>query len=321
VSLALAPPALLGALCAAGATAALVVAVARPRRRLAPRVHDYTLVARSKLGSGPGVLSLTREPTPTAAGAVVRVLAPMVDEASRRLAKLLGIYDDELLALQLRRAGIRAMTPTRYRKQQLLIALGGAAGGISLGALCGASLGGSPTPFAIVGGLCGFAAGATYRTGELGRRVKERQERMRGELFSLCQVLAIYARATPNLLSVTEAVVERSRGQLALEMDEVLRRVEGGLSPEAAFFEAARLTAEPAAGRLYRTMATAARAGGDIADALLAQSTDIRDAQREEIKQSAIKRRGAMLAPLLLLLAPTMLLFIVAAFPHILLGL
>ncbi|MDQ6724974.1 MAG: type II secretion system F family protein [Actinomycetota bacterium] len=320
MSLSVAPAAIPGALCAALAVGCAVMAVARPPRRLGPRVHDYTLVARSKLGSGPGVLSLTRPPA-SATGALVRVLGPMLDEAARRLGRLLGIYDDELLALELRRAGIRGMSPKRYRKQQLLIGVAGAVGGIALGALCGASLGGSPTPFAVLGGFCGFAAGATWRTGELGRRVKERQERMRGELFSLCQVLAIYARATPNLLSITEAVAERSRGQLAEEMREVLRRIEAGTAAEAAFFEAARLTAEPAAGRLYRTMATAARSGGDIADALLAQSGDIRDAQREEIKQSAIKRRGAMLAPLLLLLAPTMLLFIVAAFPRILLGL
>jgi len=314
------PAAVAGALCAAVSAGALVLAVARPRRRLGPRVHDYTLVARSKLGTGPGVMSLTHQDPPSTAGALVAVLGPMVDEAARRLGRLLGIYDDEVLALELRRAGIRGLDPKAYRRQQLLLGVAGGGAGIVAGALCGASMGGSPTPYAVIGGVCGFAAGATYRTGELGRRVKERQERMRAELFSLCQVLAIYARATPNLLSITEAVAERSRGQLATEMTEILRRIEAGTSPEASFFEAARLTAEPAAARLYRTMATAARSGGDIADALMAQATDIRDAQREEIKQSSIKRRGAMLAPLLLLLAPTMLLFIVAAFPRILLG-
>jgi len=316
----LTPAGVAGALCAAIAAGALVMAVARPRRRLGPRVHDYTLVARSKLGTGPSVLSLTDPGPPSPTSAIAAVLRPMVDEASRRLGRVLGIYDDEVLALELRRAGVRDLDPKAYRRQQLLLGVAGGGGGIVLGALCGASLGGSPTPFAVMGGVCGFAAGATYRTGELGRRVKERQERMRAELFSLCQVLAIYARATPNLLSITEAVVERSRGQLATEMAEILRRIEAGTAPEAAFFEAARTTAEPAAGRLFRTMATAARSGGDIADALLAQSADIRDAQREEIKQSSIKRRGAMLAPLLLLLAPTMLLFIVAALPRILLG-
>jgi tight adherence protein C len=317
----LSPAAVAGALCAAIAAGAVVTAVAHPRRRLGPRVHDYTLVARSKLGSGPSVLSLTRQGPPSPSSAIAAVLRPMVDEAAARLGRLLGIYDDEALALQLRQAGIRGLEPKAYRRQQLLLGVAGAAAGIVLGALTGSSLGGSATPFAVIFGVCGFAAGATYRTGELGRRVRERQERLRAELFSLCQVLAIYARATPNLLAITEAVVERSRGQLAAEMAEILRRIEAGTAPEAAFFEAARTTAEPAAGRLYRTMAMAARSGGDIGDALMAQSVDIRAAQREDIKQSSIKRRGAMLAPLLLLLAPTMLLFIVAALPHILLGL
>lgn len=315
------PAAIPAALCAAVSAGALVTAIGRPYRRLGPRVHDYTLVARSKLGSGPGVLSLTRRSTTTSTtSALVRVLAPMVDEASRRLGRVLGIVDDEALALQLRQAGIRGLDPRGYRKQQLMLAVLGAVGGAVTGALCGASLGGSATPLALLGLVCGLIAGATWRTGQLRGRVRERQERMRGELFSLCQVLAIYARATPNLLAITEQVVERSQGQLAEEMREITRRVEAGTSPEAAFFEAARITAEPAAARLYRTMAGAARSGGDIAEALLAQSIDIRDDQREAIKRSAVKRRSAMLAPLLLLLAPTMLLFIVAALPRILLG-
>ncbi|MCA1656842.1 MAG: hypothetical protein LC713_03885, partial [Actinobacteria bacterium] len=160
------------------------------------------------------------------------MLGPMLDEASRRLGKVLGLYDDDALALELRRAGIRTMDPKRYRKQQLLLGVAGAVGGTLLGAACGASLGGASTPMGLLGGICGFAAGATYRTGELSRRIKQRQARMRAELFSLCQVLAIYARATPNLLSITEQVAERSRGQLAEEMREILRRVETGMTAE-----------------------------------------------------------------------------------------
>lgn len=306
------------ALFAALAVGCVVATIGRPYRRLGPRVHDYTLVARSKLGSGPGVLSLTRRSSVSGTGVMWRVFGPMVDEMSRRLGQLLGLVDDDALALELRQAGIKGLSPRAYRQQQLLLALAGAGAGGVMGGLCGASLGGSPTPLALLGGVCGLAAGATWRTGELRRRVRERQERMRAELFSLCQVLAIYARATPNLLSITQQVVDSSRGQLAEEMREVLHRVDAGTSPEDAFFEQARLTAEPAAARLFRTMASAARSGGDIAEALLAQSLDIRDAQREAIKQAAVKRRGAMLAPMLLLLAPTMLLFIVAAFPSIL---
>lgn len=313
--------ALPGALCAGVAVGSLVLVIARPRRRLGPRVEDYTLVARSKLGSGPGVLSLAREPSATTAGAMVRVLRPMFDVLAHLASALAGIQDDDALALQLRRAGVRGLSPRRYRQQQVLLAIVLACAGALLGALVGLAVGREPTVLGAVLGLCGFVLGTVWRTATLARRVRERRLRMRSELYSLCQVMAIYARATPSLLQITEHVSSRSRGELAGEMREVLRRIETGATPEAAFAEAARLTAEPAAARLYRTMATAAEAGGDIAETLLAQSEDVRDAKREETKQLATKRRGATLAPLVLLLAPIMLLFVVAPIPRMVLGL
>ena len=310
-----------GAICAGVAVASLVLTVFPPRRRLNPRVHDYTLVARSKLGSDPGVLSLARRPPVALAGAFWRVLGPMVDSLARQAGALARTTDDAALELQLRQAGIRGISARAYRARQFLLAVAGSAAGLGLGALTGAALGQSPTPLAVLLGVCGFVLGTAWKTAELARRIRERQARMRAELFSLCQVLAVYARATPNLLQITQQLAARSRGELSGEMREVLRWVESGSPPELAFAEAARVTAEPAAARLYRVMATAAESGGDIAEALLAQSSDIRDAQREEAKRLSTKRRAAMLAPMILLLAPLMLLFVAAPLPRIVLGL
>lgn len=307
------------ALCAGIAVAALVLAIAPPRRRLGPRLDDYTVVARAKLGAGPGAASLARRPPVPMSGALVAVLRPMADAVTRRLGTLARTNDDEALALQLRHAGID-LTPRAFRKQQLMLATVGAFGGLSLGALLGAGIGASPTPLALALGGAGLVGGAVWRSAEMARRIRDRQARTRAELFSICQILAICARATPSLLAITEHVARRSHGVVAGELREILRWIAAGTPTEAAFAEAARLAAEPAAARLYRVMATAAESGGDIADALMAQSEDIRDAQREEIKRSATKRRGAMVAPMVLVLAPIMLLFVVAAFPRIVLG-
>ncbi len=307
------------ALCAGVAVAALVVFVAPPRRRLGPRLDDYTVVARAKLGVGPGAASLAQRPPPAMGGAMVAVLRPMADALARRLGTLARTTDDAALALQLRHAGID-LSPRAFRQQQLALAAVGAVAGVSLGALLGAGLGASPTPVALALGAAGLVGGAVWRTAEVARRIRDRQAQTRAELFSICQILAICARATPSLLAITEHVARRTHGVVAGELREVLRWIAAGTPTEVAFAEAARLAAEPAAARLYRVMASAAESGGDIADALMVQSEDIRDAQREDIRRAATKRRGAMVAPMVLVLAPIMLLFVVAAFPRIILG-
>ena len=53
---------------------------------------------------------------------------------------------------------------------------------------------------------------------------------------------------------------------------------------------------------------------------LRALSEDLRDSRREEIRQTATKRRAAMLVPTIAVLAPVMLLFIAAPLPSIVFG-
>jgi tight adherence protein C len=315
------PLSVLGALLAGTSVTCLALALLRPPRRLGPRVDDYTLVARSKLGTGPGVLSLARPAPPAMGGALLRVFAPMLTSLARSASVLAGTRDDAALRLQLRQAGIRGMEPDRYRNQQLLLALAATAVFGVGGGLLGAAAGQPPALLAIVTGGCGFVLGTVWRTAQLGRRIKSRQERMRAELFTLSQVIAIYARANPNVMQITEQVVSRTRGELGREMAGVLRAIETGEQPEIAFQNAAALTPEPTAARLYRVLATAASAGGDIADGLLALAVDIRDAQREEAKQSAVKRQATILAPLIILLAPIILILVAAPVPRFILRL
>ena len=93
-----------------------------------------------------------------------------------------------------------------------------------------------------------------------------------------------------------------------------------GSSEPDAFRRAAELTPEPAAARTYKLFAAGAERGVDLADGLRALSEDLRDARREEIRQTATKRRAAMLVPTIAVLAPVMLLFIAAPLPSIVFG-
>ena len=75
-----------------------------------------------------------------------------------------------------------------------------------------------------------------------------------------------------------------------------------------------------AAARTYKLFAAGAERGVDLADGLRALSEDLRDARREDIRQTATKRRAAMLVPTIAVLAPVMLLFIAAPLPSIVFG-
>src|SRR5438046_4111258 len=123
------PTAVPGAICAGVAAAAVVLTAAPPRRRLGPRVHDYSVVARSKLGSGPSALSLAEPAPPALSGAVARVVGPMVTSVVRVLAALGAGRDDVQLTRQLAQAGAIGATARQYRRQQVALAALGAVGG------------------------------------------------------------------------------------------------------------------------------------------------------------------------------------------------
>jgi len=308
------PATLPWAICAGIAVGSLVYTAARPYRRLGPRLHAYTAVARSRLGSGTAeVVSLSRSGPAPLGGIVARVLGPILAAVAHQVAVVGGTRDEEQLRLQLYQAGITDVTPRDYQLQQLLYAALGAAGGVVVTPVVGARLG-------ILMGIAGFMLGPTRKRAQLNRRIKLRQERMRGELLSMCQVLAVYSRAIPNPQQITEQVVGRSRGEVARELRGVLHVIEAGTQPEVAFAQAAELTPEPAAGRLYRAIATAVASGGDIAGSLLAQSEDVREAQRQSKIQQATRRKAVLVMSTVVLMGPPILVFIAAPFPRLILG-
>lgn len=147
-----------------------------------------------------------------------------------------------------------------------------------------------------------------------------RRARMRVELYTVAQLLAVYTRTGHGPVEAVREVTRRGRGPVVGELTEALGWISGGTAPRLAYERLADMTAEPAAARLYRTLAAAAHSGGDIAKALLAFGDDLRNERAEEVARSAIRRRSAMLVPLLLLVAPVMLLFVAAALPHLVFG-
>jgi tight adherence protein C len=298
---------------AAAAAAGLIV---RPTPRLAARVRPYTLVPRSRLGRSADVPDLVGEEAWLSGGTLRRLFGPPVLGLAGWLGRLLDARSEEGLRLMLRQAGYRDLSPEEYRVRQLGVAALGAAAGVTAGLL----LVGSATVVLVLGVL-GFIVGATRWRARLDSATALRRERLRVELYTVNQLLAMHIKTGGGPIQATQRIVARGSGVVVEELAEVLRMIAGGVSPQDAFARAAALTAEPQAARTYELLAAGTERGADLGAALLAFSEDIRDDRREDLKKAATRRRAAMLVPIIALLAPVMLLFILAPIPRIVFGL
>ena len=222
---------------------------------------------------------------------------------------------DEALRLSLTQAGFYDVTPDDYRTRTV--------GAVILFGVAGATLGifalhSLVLTLALM--ACGAIFGASRTRGRVDRAIAERRERIRLELYTVNQLLAMHVRTGAGPIQATQRIVDRGHGVLVDELDGVLRAVRSGSSEPDAFRRAADLTPEPGAARTYKLFAAGAERGVDLAGGLRALSDDLRDARREEIRKTATKRRAAMLVPTIAVLAPVMLLFIAAPLPSIVFG-
>ncbi len=293
---------------ACAAAAALVI---QPIPRLAPRLRPYTLVTRTRVGRSADV-----DDTRGGAGtAISGVIVPPLLAAARRLGTLLHSQSDEELCLKLRQAGSFNVTVEDFRVRQVVSAAILAA----LGLAVGAGLTRAPAG-AVLLGACGFVVGATRGRGRIERLIEQRSERMRLELYTVNQLLALHLRTGAGPVQAAQRLVDRGHGAVVQELEVVLRSIRAGAGEAEAFRHAAEVTPEPAASRTYRLFAVGTERGVDLGRALLDLSEDIRDARREEVRKTATKRRAAMLLPTIAVLAPVMLLFIAAPIPFIVFG-
>lgn len=308
------PQAIPVAVSAAGFVGALTFTLTRQWRRLDTRIDPYTAAVRSRADDGERVQILQlAAPPPTASGVLANIFGPMLAALASRLAAVAGHRDEAAVALALDRAGITGVTPRAYVYQQFTYAIIGLAAGVTVGSLRGVRA-------AVLMGICGGVFGAMRKRSELDRRTRKRQGLMRAELVDVCNLLSIYARATPNLQSVVATVCARGRGEIVGELSRVLAAIEGGTPPESAFAHAAEVTPEPAAGGLYRAMAMAITLGGDLAETLLAQAANLRDRQRDARRERATKRTQLIVASNASLMVLPLLVLIGAGIPYMILG-
>ncbi|MEZ5169932.1 MAG: type II secretion system F family protein [Acidimicrobiia bacterium] len=286
-----------------------------PTRRLAPRLRPYLVVTRARLGRSADLIEAGHGAPGSSGGVLARLFGPPTLAAVRTLGRLVRSQSDDALALRLRQAGFLDDTPEAFRLRQVSAALATGVAGVVIGAVLARSV-----AVALVLGTCGVVIGTARPRSHLDRVIAERTERIRLELYTVNQLLAMHLRTGAGPIQAVQRVVDRGQGVVVEELTMVLRAVRAGTSETEAFSRAAALTPEPSAARTFNLFATGAQRGADLGVALLELSEDIRDAGREELRREATRRRATMLVPTIAVLAPVMLLFIAAPIPFVVFG-
>lgn len=233
----------------------------------------------------------------------------------RRFVSSVSARRGDRLSEMLRAAGLDPRAADGYRVRQLAHTAGGAGAGAVLG---GALLRSPGLTVAFV--AVGAAVGHTRAPARLARLAEVRRVTMRLELVTIDQVLAIHVRAGAGPVQAVTRVVDRGSGVVVDELRGVLAAIRAGRGEADAFRHAASTTVEPHAARTYRLFALASEQGADLGTALRALSDDLRDVRRDELRRQATRRRAAMLVPTIAVLAPIMLLFVIAPLPSLVLG-
>jgi len=301
------PSLVVAGLLAALSAGLLTRAVLRPSRRLAPRLTPYVQVSRVRLGRAPAAIAST-----TAQGAALgQVFGPAALAAAGRVGEMLGGTDDDIRR-RLHQAGWGDTDPRRWRLRQAAQLTAWTVGLAAVGLVTGRSAG-TVLVLAILGTFIGFG----LTRGKLTSAIDVRRVRMRSELYTLAQLLAMLVRTGSSPLQAVNRVSRLGSGPVAGELSVAMSQIAGGTPEQAAFERLARATPEPAAARLYRLLASSTQLGGDLSAALRALADDLRTARSEAIERDATRKRGLMIVVTLLFLAPVMLIFIGVPIPSI----
>jgi hypothetical protein len=295
--------------------AALVLAVFRPASRLGPRVAPYAQRARLLMGQSVDATVLADDPG-TGPDLRGQILAPLWQAGARRLSDLLDAGGDQDITRRLWQAGWRDLTPEQYRLRQL----GSTAKGFGI-AVAVTLLMAPNGSSVLVAAVAGLVWGSMRWRARLDRMTEQRKDQMRAELYTVAQLLAIQLRAGTSPIVAIRELATRGGGAVSDDLADALDAIDHGATTRAALERLAIDTPEPAAGRLYRTLAAAETGAGDtLTDALLAMADDLRSQRREEVERLATRRRFQMILPTVAVMGPVLLVLIGAPIPTFIFG-
>lgn len=181
---------------------------------------------------------------------------------------------------------------------------GPAVAGAAFGVVAAMALDPSNTAsLAVIGILGGTIVGRAARSTTRERR----STRLAQELPTVADTIALHVLAGESVATAVSRFVAASRGVAADEFRAVL---DSELGLEESLRQAARETVYPEAARLYDLLGHAHRTGGGLSDALTALAADYRALLTRELTAEGGRRALTTYGPILALMIPVTLLFL-----------
>lgn len=154
------------------------------------------------------------------------------------------------------------------------------------------------------------AAGVLARDHALSRSVRRRTERMRAELPTIIEMLAMAVGAGSSLSAALERVSRVGRGVVAAEITRVLDDTRVGLPLVPALQRLASRNELNEVNRFVDALVVAMDRGTPLADVLSAQAADAREASRRALIEAGGRKEIAMMVPVVFLVLPLSVLFV-----------
>ncbi len=264
--------------------------------RLAPYLQDSprpsSLLSSTPAGSPP---------------VVARLLAPVAADLVGLLDRLVGGAPSVRRRLE---AAGRDQTVERFRLEQLEWGAVGLLAGLGLVAALMARGVRNPLPLVVMAVLVGLA-GTLARDRWLSREVRQRAERAGEEFPTVAELLALALTAGEAPLAALDRVSRASSGELAAELRRTVAEVRAGARLSTALETFARRLPVPSLARFVDALVVAIERGTPLADVVRAQAADAREAGRRALLDAGGKREIAMLLPVVFLILPVTIVFLV----------
>lgn len=248
----------------------------------------------------------------------VGVLLIVVPKPAPSLSERIGIYlepatpsaqhHDRAVGSRLSKAGL-TWTHAEWRLRNIMAAVAGAMVGLLIAR--GDVFVAGPERSAPGLALTGAFAGVLFLRMWVTRRSERRSQQLKEELPLLTDALLIQIMSGESIIQAIERMVSIGAGVGTSELAKALTRYRSGQSITEALEQAATDTAQPEARRLYDVLATGHHTGGRLAGHLIELSRDYRATLERELITEGGKRAIAVYAPILALMIPVTLMFLV----------
>jgi len=159
----------------------------------------------------------------------------------------------------------------------------------------------------VLGALAGLLGLQMWLTSQAERR---RQQAIH-ELPAICDTLALSVLSGTSLGMAIEELIAGSNGVVPSELADAYADYDAGMSLTEALYRAAKQPVHSSASRLYSLLGHAHQSGGRLSEALNELAHDFRADLQRSLTSEGGKKALAMYAPILALMVPVTLLFLI----------